>query len=121
LSGAPAGGRYAKLFGASWRSEQLAGLPAATERLYYRALSYCADNLTDGHITLSMVLRLGGRHYEAARLVKRGLWLATDQPDAWTDSSYALGAQRTRAQVEADRYAARDRQDRARRRARGEA
>jgi hypothetical protein len=82
--------------------------------LWVRAGSWSGQQLTEGYIPSSVVLLLGGRRSTAEQLVRAGLWVKVEggyQFHQWEQ------ANPTRAQVEADREAARQRQKRARDRA----
>lgn len=75
--------------------------------LWVRAGSWCAQQLTDGHVPAEMVELLGGKKV-ADRLVKAGLWLpqrgGSYQYHEWEER------QPTKQQVEAERRATRERQ-----------
>lgn len=82
--------------------------------LWLHGLCYCSRNLTDGHIPAAMVPRLTAMpqwRKALGELVDAELWL--EQPDGYQVDSY-LEHQRSKAQVEADREAAAERQQRAR-------
>lgn len=85
----------------------MAELTPADVGIWTLAGSWCSDYLTDGEITLAAVRRLGGTQENAESLVDSGLWAETTpgtyQFKDWTDY------QPTRAAVEADREAARER------------
>lgn len=77
--------------------------------LHVAALCYCAKHLTDGCIPKSKALRLADIRQPAAqiaRLIDVGLW--HDKGDHYAIHDY-LEYQPTRASVEADRAAARQR------------
>jgi len=77
--------------------------------LHVCALAYCNRNLTDGFISLGVVNRLSDRRAPrklAERLVTAGIWDATE--GGWTIHDY-LDFQPSKAKVDAERAAARDR------------
>lgn len=84
--------------------------------LWLHAISYCSRNLTDGLIPQAMLPRLCSVNdpaKAAAELVDAGLWRVTG--DGYQVHDY-LDHQRSRAEVEADRTAAAERQRRSRER-----
>jgi hypothetical protein len=84
--------------------------------LWVRAGSWSAHHLTEGFVPAHMAASMGSRK-EAQRLVAVNLWTECDggfQFWQWAED----GRQPTREQIETDRAAARDRQQRARERAR---
>lgn len=86
--------------------------------LWVRAGSWCAQQLNDGHIPMDIARALGTRS-QAQRLVTARLWVEKDDGYEfwqWSDD----GRQPSRTQVEADRHAARERQKRARDRAKSQ-
>lgn len=77
--------------------------------LWVRAGSWCGANLTGGALPRHMIGTLGAQKRDANRLVEAGLWCETEtgyQFNSWDDY------QPTKAQVEAERAAARERQRR---------
>ena len=82
--------------------------------LWLHGLTYCSRNLTDGHIPAPMVPRLTAMpqwRKALSELLDGGLWVEVEggyEVDAYLDH------QRSKAQVEADREAAAERQQRAR-------
>lgn len=92
----------------------LATSPAA-RALWVSAGSWCAAHLTDGQVPRHVLSILGGRPRDAADLVRAGLWVTAD--DGWAFHGW-LEMQPSAEQVEGERAAARDRQRRARERAR---
>lgn len=79
--------------------------------LWCLAGSWCADNLTDGHVPAYMLEELGGTTRQAQLLVTSGLWFQVDdgyQFHGWSDE----GRQPTRAQVEEHRESERKRKAR---------
>jgi hypothetical protein len=68
--------------------------------LWCRAGSWCAQQLTDGHVPTAMVAVLGGKPADVAALVSTGLWLEVE--DGWLFHEWDRW-QPTRAQVEAQR------------------
>lgn len=82
--------------------------------LWLRAGSWSASQLTDGFIPASLVATLGGKTADAHRLVAAGLWDEVDGGYRFHDWQHY---QPTRADVEANRAAQRERQ--AKSRARG--
>lgn len=72
--------------------------------LWVRAGSWCAQQLTDGHVPAHMLAALGGKPKDAAALVAARLWEKTD--DGWRFHEWnEAGRQPTRAEVEAERTA----------------
>lgn len=83
--------------------------------LWVRAGAYAAQYLTEGFVPQAAVATLGGRPRDAKALVDVGLWVVVPggyRFHQWDDR------QPSKAQVEADRRAAAERQRRARERAR---
>ena len=76
------------------------------------ALSYANRHLTDGHVTREVLRSLGGTRSDAAKLVKAGMWEVNGNA-GWVIHDFAV-YQPTRAQVQADRAAARQRMARVR-------
>lgn len=77
--------------------------------LWVRAGSWCGANLTGGALPRHMIGTLGAQARDARRLVSAGLWSETDegyQFNSWDEY------QPTKAQVEAERAATRERQRR---------
>tara|TARA_R110000824_G_scaffold95424_7_gene229481 strand:+ start:1073 stop:1906 length:834 start_codon:yes stop_codon:yes gene_type:complete len=75
--------RYAKLMGDAWRNPKLARLSHGAFRLYVNAISYCADNLTDGVVPAHVMPALVPGDMPAALPVEEltgehGLLLASD-------------------------------------------
>lgn len=85
--------------------------------LWTLAGSWCARQLTDGHLDAAMVQELGGSKSDAAELVRVGLWETTTAGFVFHDW---LDWQPSRARVEADRHAAAERQRRARNKAKSQ-
>lgn len=83
--------------------------------LWVTALSWSMDQLTDGHVPAHVLAVLDGTRAEAADLVRVGLWHTTD--DGWVFHDWS-DYQPSRAQVLAERDAAKKRQRRAREKAR---
>ncbi len=83
--------------------------------LWVRAGAYAAQYLTEGFVPAGMLPVLGGRPKDAEALVKAGLWRKT--AGGWRFHQWEE-RQPTKAQVEADRAAAAERQRRARDKAR---
>lgn len=84
--------------------------------LWVRAGSWCAANLTGGHVPRHMVGTLGAQKRDAARLVDAGLWRETDDGylfHGWDEF------QPSKADIEAERAANRERQRRYRAAQRG--
>ena len=96
--------------------EKCVDLSDAAWTLWLHGLLYCSRNLTDGRIPAAMLPRLSAvknPKKAAGELVKAGLW---DEHDgAWWVHDY-LDHQRSKAQVEAEREAATERQRKARER-----
>lgn len=77
--------------------------------LWVRAGSWCGANLTGGALPRHMIGTFGAQKRDAMRLVSAGLWSETEdgyQFNGWDEY------QPTKAQVEAERKAARERQAR---------
>ena len=75
--------------------------------LWVRAGSWCGANLTGGALPRHMIGTFGAQKRDAQRLVEAGLWCETEegyQFKSWEEF------QPTKAQVEADRKAGRERQ-----------
>lgn len=82
-------------------------LPPGAVGIWTLAGTWCADYLTDGHINLGQIKRLGGTQRDAARLVEAGLWLAEEDGYRFRDwHDY----QPTKEAVDAEREASRERQ-----------
>lgn len=80
--------------------------------LWLHGLAYCSRNLTDGHIPAAMLPRLSGLSSPkkaAGELCEAGLWHKNGE--GWEIHDYA-DHQRTRADIEAERQAARERRAR---------
>lgn len=94
--------------------EKCVDLSDAAWTLWLHGLLYCSRNLTDGRIPEGMLARLSAvknPRKAAGELVEAGLW---DHHDgAWWVHDY-LDHQRSKAQVEAERAAATERQRKAR-------
>lgn len=91
--------------------------PLPARALWVTAGSWCADQLTDGFVPRHMLRALEGTPSLARQLVEAGLW--EEAPKGWRFHQWDCdgdGTTRnpTRAEVERDRAAARDRQQRAR-------
>lgn len=72
--------RYARLMGSFWRHPRTALLSPSAIGIHVRAISFCADNMTDGAIPLPMVAAFcGGVLLEVAvaEVVEAGLWKKT--------------------------------------------
>lgn len=94
------------------------GLSPAAWTLWLHGLTYCSRNLTDGRIPAAMLPRLSAVPNPAKAadaLVDAGLWHKTDS--GWEVHDY-LEHQRSGADVEADRAAARNRKQASRARQR---
>lgn len=87
-------------------------LDLATVGLWTLAGSWCAKQLTDGRIKLAQVRRLGGDLDMARELVSAGLWLTEDE--AVFEFKDWIDYQPKRADVLAERSAARERMARVR-------
>lgn len=81
--------------------------------LWVRAGSWCAQQLNDGVVPREIVTALGGNDLVADDLVAAGLW--HEHPKGYEFHEWE-GRQPTRAEVEADREAARERQRQSRER-----
>lgn len=104
---------YARLHHWYWHDPKFHKLPAATERLWTRALAYADYHLTDGLISLSALKDLSGTRAQADKLTAVGLW--HERPDGWQINRY-LDYAASRAEVERKREANRRRQQRHRER-----
>ena len=96
--------------------EKCVGLSSDAWCLWLHGLTYCSRNLTDGRIPKAMLGRLTALskpERAAGELVEAGLWLERAR---WFEVHDYLEHQRSKAQVEADREAAAERQRRARER-----
>lgn len=94
--------------------EKCVGLSSDAWCLWLHGLTYCSRNLTDGRIPEAMLHRLSAvknPKKAAQELIDAGLW--DKAPKAYLVHDY-LEHQRSKAQVEADREAANERQRRAR-------
>jgi hypothetical protein len=70
-------GRYARLQGTFWRHERTGTLSLAAAGLHARAMSYCADQMTDGHIPRHLLAAFFGGAIDqvtVAELVEAGIW-----------------------------------------------
>lgn len=88
-----------------WSHPKTATLSDAAVALWVRAGAYSCQHLTDGLI-VRPVLRMVGTVEAAGELVEAGLWL--HHPDGWVFHDWS-DYQPTKADVEADRAAARER------------
>lgn len=98
-----------------WSHPKTATLSDAAVALWLRAGAYSCQHLTDGVIE-KPVLRFVGAEGAAAELVDAGLWL--DHPEGWAFHDWS-DYQPTKADVEAERAAARERMRERRRNKRG--
>lgn len=90
------------------------GLSPAAWTLWLHGLTYCSRNLTDGHIPAVMLPRLSSIQTPkkaAQELTQAGLWHETS--DGWEVHDYTEH-QRSKADIETERAAARERRSRAR-------
>lgn len=90
-----------------WSSPKWLAASPRARALWVSAGSYCADQLTDGVVTASVLRLFGVRTVVAEELVKVGLWERVD--DGYRFHDWA-DWQRTKAQVKADRDATKERQ-----------
>ena len=88
----------------------------AATGLWVRCATYSAQYLTDGHIPIEIARQMGNTR-EINALLTAGLWVQNG--DGYVIPDY-LEFNPSRAQVEADREAARERMDRRRRGTNGE-
>jgi len=88
----------------------------AATGLWVRCATYSAQYLTDGHIPIEIARQMGSTR-EINALLAAGLWVQNG--DGYVIPDY-LEFNPSRAQVEADREAARERMDRRRRGTNGE-
>ncbi|RYM96107.1 hypothetical protein [Bifidobacterium animalis] len=109
---------YAKLQNDFWRSPKgmkLKKRNPAAGFLYILAISYAADNLTDGHISEDVAYyALDATDEQIAFLVDNGYWDESDTGDGWMIHDY-LEHQNSREQIETTR--AKDRARKARKKA----
>lgn len=69
--------RYARLHGSFWRHDRTAALPLAAAGLHMKAMSFCADNMTDGRVRKEMALVFAGGSRpvkEIGALILAGVW-----------------------------------------------
>lgn len=94
-----------------WAHPKVIALSDAALALWLRAGSYCAQQLTDGHVQRGALMMLRGNAFAADDLVHAGLWHETATGYVFHDwEKY----QPTRASVEAEREAWRERKSRSR-------
>lgn len=109
---------YAKLQNDFWRSPKgmkLKKRSPAAGFLYILAISYAADNLTDGHISADVAYyALDATDEQIAFLVDNGYWDEEESGDGWLIHDY-LEHQNSREQIETTR--AKDRARKARKKA----
>lgn len=109
---------YAKLQNDFWRSPKGMKLKKRNPSagfLYILAISYAADNLTDGHISEDVAYyALDATDEQIAFLVDNGYWDEAESGDGWMIHDY-LEHQNSREQIEATR--AKDRARKARKKA----
>lgn len=98
-----------------WGSSEWLATSSPARALYCTAGSWCGDQLTNGEIPRHVLQILGGRPKDAAELVARGYWRATET--GWEFVGW-LADQPSKEQVLAEREAGRQRQARAREAAR---
>lgn len=70
--------RYARLHGSFWRHDRTASLPLAAVGLHAKAMSFCADNMTDGRIRKEMAVAFNGGARpvkEIGALILAGVWV----------------------------------------------
>lgn len=98
-----------KVDDAFWAHPKTLALSDSALALWLRAGSYCAQQLTDGHVRREALLMLRGNEFAADDLVDAELWHETKDGYVFHDwEKY----QPTRAKVEAERDAWRERQNR---------
>lgn len=66
-----------------WSHPKVLELSDAALALWVRAGSYCAQQLTDGHVTRAALRMLGGNHDAAVELVIAGLWDEAEGGNGW--------------------------------------
>jgi hypothetical protein len=69
--------RYARLQGTFWRHDRTASLSLAAAGLHARAMSYAADQMTDGHVPRHLLAAFFGGAIDAAvvaELTTAGVW-----------------------------------------------
>jgi len=98
-----------------WGHPKWLATPPTARALWVTAGSWCADQLTDGVIPTHVLPIVGGKPKDAAALVAVGLWDRIDE--GWVFHDWPA-FQPSRESVLADRAAAKDRQRKARERAR---
>jgi hypothetical protein len=94
-----------------WGHPKRLGLPYSAIGLWTVAGSWVARNLTDGHVPRAVLTILSGTRKDAAALVQAGLWV--EHEDGWMFKDWDH-YQKTKAQIERDREAARKRMGKAR-------
>ncbi|HEV6951933.1 MAG TPA: hypothetical protein VKY86_01665, partial [Promicromonospora sp.] len=97
-----------------WGSPKWLGTGPRARALWVSGLSWCMDQLTDGHVPAHVISVLGGTRRDAGELVRIGLWEEAD--GGWQFHDW-LDYQPSREQVLAERKAAAERQKRAREKA----
>ena len=65
---------WARLDDGFWRNEKVIACPDAALGLHVRAISYCADQRTEGRISKAALLILRAKPSRVAELVDAGLW-----------------------------------------------
>ncbi|QCQ57575.1 hypothetical protein SEA_WARREN_42 [Microbacterium phage Warren] len=100
-----------KVDDAFWAHPKTLALSDSALALWLRAGSYCAQQLTDGHVRREALPMLRGNEFAADDLVDSGLWHET--PTGYEFHDWAK-YQPTRASVEAEREGWRARQRKAR-------
>lgn len=89
-----------------WSHRKIRALSSDAISLWVRAGSYCGDHLTDGIVEPSDIAFIGGEISDAEELVDAGLWLRHER--GYVFHEWEL-YQPTRAKVEAEREAAKER------------
>lgn len=105
---------WIKLHDNFWENPKVLAAGEDAALLYVQGLSYCSRNLTDGRIPTAALRNLTAKKEArtlARILVREGLW--TETASGWEVHDYTV-VQRSRAQVESAREAARERQRKSR-------
>lgn len=100
---------YIRLLDSFPEHPKVVGLSDGAYRLYVNALCYCSRNLTDGNVPATAIKSMGGSPSRLRELCHAGLF--DEDGDALTVHDY-LGHQRSKAEVQRARDAAKTRQSR---------
>ena len=95
---------WGRIDDAHWRHRKLAALDDEIRKpcigLFWLAVSWCNDNLSDGVVSMTALRQLDGSRDEAEELVRVGLWERADKGYRIHDF---LDFNKSKAQVEQDR------------------